>query len=111
MLLADAVRAAPRVKFILGEPFLAPGSATAADFEQRLLAMEAMRAVVGRLASQYHAPVVHYQRMFDEAAESAPHAYWIWDGIHPTFAGHQLMADEWRRTYRAFYGPAAVNTH
>jgi len=105
MLLADAVHAAPGVKFILGEPFLAPGSATAADFEQRQLAMEAMRAVVKELADQYHAPVVHYQRMFDEAAKRAPHAYWIWDGIHPTFAGHQLMADEWRRTYRSFYAP------
>ncbi|MBZ5622537.1 MAG: hypothetical protein LAQ69_27960 [Acidobacteriia bacterium] len=21
--------------------------------------------------------------------------YWIWDGIHPTYPGHQIMADGW----------------
>jgi lysophospholipase L1-like esterase len=109
-LLAEAIRSAPRVRLILGEPFLGSGSGTAAQFEQRQSAMEAIRAVVGKLAGRYRAPVVHYQRMFDEAAKRAPAEYWIWDGIHPTFAGHQLMADEWRRTYRDFYGPAAVNT-
>ena len=24
-----------------------------------------------------------------------PTEYWIWDGIHPTPAGHRLMADVW----------------
>jgi lysophospholipase L1-like esterase len=109
-LLAEAVQSAPEVKLILGEPFFAAGTATAADFEQRRAAMEEMRGVVGKLGEIYHAPVVRYQRMFDEAGRRAAVEYWIWDGIHPTFAGHQIMADEWRRAYRDFYGPPAVDT-
>ena len=67
--------------------------------------MGEIQAVVRKLGEKYHAPLVHYQKLFDDAVQRAPMEYWIWDGVHPTFAGHQLMADEWRRVYRAFYGP------
>ena len=30
-----------------------------------------------------------------------PDDYLYWDGVHPTTAGHQLMADEWERVVRA----------
>jgi phospholipase/lecithinase/hemolysin len=60
--------------------------------------------VVDKLARKYRAAVVHYPKMFDDAYKRAPIDYWIWDGIHPTYAGHQLMAYEWERTYREFYG-------
>jgi phospholipase/lecithinase/hemolysin len=28
-------------------------------------------------------------------------SYWVWDGIHPTAAGHQKMADLWLNTVRS----------
>ena len=102
-LLAAARESRPHSKIILGEPFLAPGKETVNQFQARVVAMEEMREVILRLAEKYHAAVVHYQRMFDDAAGRAPADYWIWDGVHPTFAAHQLMADEWRRAYRAFH--------
>ncbi len=104
-LLARVMDGGPGIKLILGEPFFGPGTATAARFEERRRAMEQIQAIVRELAGRYRAPVVRYQAMFDDAATRAPASYWIWDGVHPTYAGHQLMADEWRRTYRAFYGP------
>ena len=39
---------------------------------------------------------VPFQTMFDEAAQKAPPAYWAGDGVHPTLAGHALMAKTWR---------------
>lgn len=37
------------------------------------------------------------------ACKKAPPSYWIWDGIHPTYSGHQIMADEWERVVRGFW--------
>jgi hypothetical protein len=55
------------------------------------------QGTVERLASKHHATLVRFQRAFDEAAKRAPADYWIWDGVHPTYCGHQVMADEWER--------------
>ena len=61
------------------------------------------REVVAKLAKAHGAALVKYQRAFDEAAKRAPADYWIWDGVHPTYRGHQVMADEWLRTVREFW--------
>lgn len=51
-----------------------------------------------QLAEEFGAPVVHFQAMFDAAvaAGTAP-AYWGKDGVHPSPAGHALMAREWAK--------------
>ena len=35
--------------------------------------------------------------MSDRAMAKTPAEYWIWDGVHPTISGHELMAREWIR--------------
>jgi phospholipase/lecithinase/hemolysin len=46
---------------------------------------------------------VRFQPDFDAATKRAPADYWIWDNVHPTYRGHQLMADEWERVVRDFW--------
>lgn len=31
----------------------------------------------------------------DEACQRADASYWLWDGVHPTAAGHELIARQW----------------
>lgn len=95
-----AKRANPRLKLVLGEPFVKPAGKIGEGIVKR-------QAIVARLAQKHDAALVRYQRMFDEAARRAPADYWIWDNVHPTYRGHQLMADEWERTVRAKW-PAGV---
>jgi lysophospholipase L1-like esterase len=104
-LLADTVATNSKVKFILCEPFILPGKNTSPRWEEWQPKFRQARETVAKLAEKYHAPVVHFQKMFDDAAKrGAPADYWIWDGVHPTYSGHQLMADEWIRVYNEFYG-------
>ena len=46
---------------------------------------------------------MRFQHAFDNAIKRAPADYWIWDGVHPTYRGHQIMADELERTVREFW--------
>jgi lysophospholipase L1-like esterase len=97
-LLSDTLTALPNVKIVLGEPFIEPGFENKAEWDRWEAEIQKMRGIVERLAAKYGLPMVHYQRMFDEACRRAPPDYWIFDGVHPLYAGHQLMADEWLRT-------------
>jgi len=100
-LLARTVAALPHVKLLLGEPFILPGKATSPKWEAWQGHLKTFQAVVEKLGKKYHAPVIHYQRLFDDAVKRAPAAYWLADGVHPTYAGNQLMADAWVETVNA----------
>ena len=105
-LLADTVAALPKVRFVLCEPFTLPTPGKDKG-EAWIASLNARREIVARLAAKYHAPVVHFQKAFDDAARRAPAEYWIWDAVHPTYSGHQIMADEWVRVVAEFYKDAA----
>lgn len=95
-LLATARAANPKLKLVLGEPFVKPTGKVSDGIRKR-------QEIVARLAKKHGAALVRYQRVFDEAAKRAPADYWVWDNAHPTYRGHQLMADEWERVVREFW--------
>jgi len=99
-LLADTQAALPGIKIVLCEPFILPGSANTAQWEAWEAATKKIQQLVARLGAKHKLPVVHFQRVFDEAVKRAPAEYWLFDGVHPAWAGHQLMADEWLRTVK-----------
>lgn len=53
--------------------------------------------IVRKLTSQFESIFVPFQTAFNKALSKAPADYWIWDGIHPMPAGHELMAIEWMK--------------
>jgi lysophospholipase L1-like esterase len=102
-LIADAKAANPKLKLVLCEPFGMAVGAKKENFETWFAGIRQRQAIVAKLAQKYGAALVRFQRIFDEATKRAPADYWIWDGVHPTYRGHQLMADEWERTVREFW--------
>ncbi len=98
-LLEQTRKALPKLRLILAEPFASESVGGAWPRYQTLL--PAYQAVVAELATRFDAPLIRYQRLFDAAAAKAPAGYWLMDGIHPTNAGHRLMADEWLRVFAA----------
>ncbi len=85
----------PGVRFVLCEPFtLRCGEVTDRWFPE----IDHRRAVVRRIAEDYQVPFVPFQTMFDQAAADTGPEYWAQDGVHPTIAGHMLMAQKWLHT-------------
>ena len=91
--LLDTTREAlPEVRLIIGEPFIVAGG-TAID--DRWEAFGAYQGAAARIAKEYDATWIPYQRVFDEALDKAPATYWAPDGVHPSPAGNYLMAQAW----------------
>jgi alpha-L-fucosidase len=105
-LLVDAKAANPSIHFILCEPFYLPKDGHK-EGDEREQDVKKRQAVVAKLAEKHRAALVRFQQVFDDACKRAPAQYWVWDSVHPTYSGHQLMADEWMRTVRQFYGASA----
>ena len=102
-LLAKARAANPRVRLVLCAPFTLPVGAKKADFARWYAGIKGRQEVVAKLALKYQAALVRLQPVFDAACKKAPAEHWIWDGVHPTYSGHELIADEWIRTVREFW--------
>lgn len=90
----------PKVKLVLMEPFCLPVGHTLERGEPWVAELHERQAIVAKLAQKHGAALVRCQKCFDDACKRAPADYWIWDGIHPTYAGHQLLANTWLETVR-----------
>jgi lysophospholipase L1-like esterase len=92
-LLAETRAALPNVTLVVLEPFvLRTGAVDASWFPE----FDERRAAAARVASAAGARFVPLQSVFDaRAAETGP-AAWAKDGVHPTPAGHALIAQQWR---------------
>ena len=99
-LINQARAANPKLKLVLCEPFVKPTGTASESIRKR-------QEIVARLAHKHGAALVRFQPIFDEATKRAPADYWIWDRVHPTYRGHQLMADEWERVVREFWKQGA----
>jgi lysophospholipase L1-like esterase len=102
-LLSDTVAALPNVKIVLGEPFILPVGKWKDNYKDHLADVKKRQKVVARMAEKYHTAIIHYQKAFDDACQLAPADHWSWDGIHPTYAGHGLMAREWLGAVNAYW--------
>lgn len=102
-LLADARELNPDLRLMLCEPFSLLVGRSDGFWKEWSAGMAQRQAIVARLAEKHGAALVRFQRVFDDAVKRAPAEYWIWDGVHPTPAGHQLMAEEWVRVAGEFW--------
>ncbi|MEA5257282.1 SGNH/GDSL hydrolase family protein [Arcicella aquatica] len=85
----------PTIIFVLGVPFVYPIRAKKDNYEAWQKETNERAEVVKKLAKEYDAVLIDYPAMFDKAFKKAEGEYWIWDGVHPTVFGHELMAREW----------------
>ncbi|GAA3109813.1 SGNH/GDSL hydrolase family protein [Kribbella aluminosa] len=81
------------VQLVLIEPFLLPVKEEQWAWRPDL---DAKIQVVRELAREYDAHLVAADAMFTElAARNKNPDHWLSDGVHPTPAGHQALAEAW----------------
>jgi lysophospholipase L1-like esterase len=85
----------PDVKLVLCEPFLLPVGRVKENFETYQTEIAKRQQVAKLLSDEFKAIYIPFQSAFNDALSKAPAEYWIWDGIHPMPAGHELMARFW----------------
>jgi lysophospholipase L1-like esterase len=85
----------PGLLIVLGLPFFF-ASGWRKDQHDRWRPLVSERAdIIRKIAIDNDAVLIDYASVFEKAKKAAPIDYWIWDGIHPTAFGHELMAREW----------------
>ena len=99
MLVEDTKKALPDVRMILMEPFVLNCGATADNWDYFKTETALRAEVVKTIASECGQIFLPLQKMLDDACTLAPAEYWVGDGVHPTVAGHKLIADAWMRTF------------
>ena len=92
MLLAWTRKVLPEVKLMILEPFALESEVVSPEF---LADVKDHAAAAKAVAEEFNAVFVPLQDKLDAAAKLAPNSYWLFDGVHPTPAGHRLIADEW----------------
>ena len=97
-LLEECLMSNENIRFVLMEPFIRKQF----DFEDEKSKhfkehIKPYQEVVRQVAEDFNAIFVPLQDMFDKAAELVPAQELIWDCLHPTIMGHELIARQWLR--------------
>jgi len=87
-----------KVRLILLEPFVLPIPDDRAAWREDL---DPKIAVARRLAREFGALYVPLDGLFAAASTLRSMESWAYDGVHPTHAGHALIAQHWMRTIKA----------
>ncbi|MCL2069058.1 MAG: GDSL-type esterase/lipase family protein, partial [Oscillospiraceae bacterium] len=82
------------VKIILMEPFLLPAREELEGWREDL---DPKIGAVRRLAREFGALYVPLDGIFAAECMKKPPQFWAGDGVHPTQAGHGLIADAWMK--------------
>lgn len=101
-LLTAARDAMPDLRLVLMEPFgfvpeIAPPAPAVGCDPARVERVRARQPIVASLAAEFGARWVPLAGLFEQAMRDAPPEHWALDGVHPSAAGHLLMARAWLR--------------
>lgn len=87
--------ALPDTVIVLMEPFLLETGNVTPSWRNDL---RARQDILRQLAREQDHPWIPLQEKFDLAAQNSGPSYWLFDGIHPSAAGHWLLRNAWRDT-------------
>jgi acyl-CoA thioesterase I len=90
--LLNRARSSLNPMLVVCEPFILPHPPEVEAMREDL---DPKIQVVRELAKKYDAIFVPFDGIFGAASINVPPSHWTIDGVHPTDAGHALMAQVW----------------
>ncbi len=90
--LLELTRRNLNARIMLCEPFLLSVSAQSAAMREDL---DPKIEVIRKLSEEFQVGLVPLDRIFRDACGRQQPAYWAPDGVHPSLAGHALIAGAW----------------
>ena len=97
LLIDEAKEQNPDLLLVLCEPFLLPVGERKEHFKEWNDLMKPLQEKTRLLAERNKTIFVPLQGKFNQLCEIREPDYWVWDGVHPTVCGHQILADEWMK--------------
>ena len=94
MLIEEVKEALPDIKIIMLEPFVLKGPATEENWNEFYSETKLRAQSVKEVCEEHNLSFVPLQDKFNEATHDTETTYWLADGVHPTPAGHNLIAKE-----------------
>ena len=92
-LIARTKKELPESKIVICEPFIIHGGSALDETWESIFS--GYRKAAKAIARDFDLTFVPFQAVFNEALKKAPAQYWGSDGVHPSMAGAQLMAQAW----------------
>lgn len=110
MLIEEIKEALPKVKIMILEPFCLRATATENTEEEpdkwNIFSSEVRKRAekAKKVAEKFDLPFVTLQDKFDKVSEltadTVGNSYWLWDGVHPTPKGHEVIKREWMKAFK-----------
>ena len=106
MLIEEIKEALPDIKIMIMEPFILKGEATVSTEEipdrwEKLEKGAAENAKMAKkVAEKYNLTFIPLQEKFNEAEKITPQPHWLYDGVHPTPFGHELIKRAWLDAFK-----------
>lgn len=96
-LLEASRKANPQLQLVLLDPFVLKVGVREPEavWTPWRAAVDKLGTIVAKLAADFQAVHIQTQQIFDASSTEVDPAHWIWDGVHPLPAGHELIARHW----------------
>ena len=96
LLIEEVIERNPDTKIIIMEPFF--GKHREAELCEYIKNNNGFYQKVSKeIAEEFGLIFIPLQEVFDEASKNCDIFELLWDGVHPTTAGHQLIAKQWKK--------------
>ena len=100
MLIEEIIEELPNTKIIILEPFALKGIGTEGKWDEFRMDLEAHAKVAEKIADRFNLKFVPLMEKFDQATKLAPPEYWLYDGVHPTSVGHEIIKREYLKAFK-----------